>query len=250
MQEFGPRLVSTVRAAAGARVRRSRRLVERLRMRSGSGVARSADGGRSRLPFRRDIAFGGAADRVVLVGCSTGGPPALDALLAPLPANFPWPIVIAQHMPQTFTAALARRLDRLSALAVQEVTRPVRLAAGQVYVGRGDADIILDRRPDGLYAAPAPALPEYIWHPSVDRLVASALRQMAAHGLIGILMTGMGSDGARTMAQLRGEGGHTIAEAEETAVVWGMPGELVRAGGAEIVAQRDDIAARLLAWAT
>jgi two-component system, chemotaxis family, protein-glutamate methylesterase/glutaminase len=92
----------------------------------------------------------------------------------------------------------------------------------------------------------APELPEHRWHPSVDRLVESAMQHFAPERLVGVLMTGMGSDGANAMTRLRAQGGRTVAEAEESAVVWGMPGELVRQGGAEIVAPLDRIADRII----
>ena len=85
----------------------------------------------------------------MLVGTSTGGPPALEALLTALPADFPWPIVVAQHMPATFTGALARRLDGVSALSVVEVARTLQLQPGCVYIGQGDADLVIDRRAIG-----------------------------------------------------------------------------------------------------
>jgi len=183
------------------------------------------------------------------VGTSTGGPPALEALLAPLPADFPWPVVVAQHMPAAFTGPLARRLDTLCALTVVEVTRPMPLRPGHVYIGRGDADVILGSRSAGPVVMAAPSGPAYRWHPSVDRLVESALGLFEAGRLVGILMTGMGNDGALSMTRLRSQGGRTIAEAKETAIVWGMPGELVRAGGAAIVSPLDEIPARVLAMA-
>ena len=167
---------------------------------------------------------------LVLVGTSTGGPPALEALLSPLPATFPWPIVIAQHMPASFTGPLARRLDGICAIQVMEVMRPTVLQAGCAYIGRGDADLIVSRRAGGLVAMPAPSQADYPWHPSTDRLVRSAMEHIPASQLVGVLMTGMGNDGAEAMALLHDKGGKTIAEAEETAVVWGMPGELVKAG--------------------
>ncbi len=183
----------------------------------------------------------------MLVGCSTGGPSALDHLLTGLPADFPWPIVIAQHMPAAFTGPLARRLSGICRLEVMEVTQPTPLTPGRVFIAHGDADILVEARAQGLVATPTPASPDYAWHPSVDRLVASALAALPASALIGVLMTGMGYDGAATMAQMRAEGGWTLAEAEETAVVWGMPGELVRAGGAAEVAPLEGISARLTA---
>ncbi len=92
----------------------------------------------------------------------------------------------------------------------------------------------------------APSQADYPWHPSTDRLVRSAMDHLPRSQLVGVLMTGMGNDGAEAMAQLHAEGGKTIAEAEETAVVWGMPGELVKAGGADWVVPLPEIADRLL----
>jgi two-component system chemotaxis response regulator CheB len=120
------------------------------------------------------------------------------------------------------------------------------LAPGNVYIGKGDADVIISLRPDGPVVMAAPSLPEHRWHPSVDRLVDSAMQHFSPQSLIGVLMTGMGSDGAETMARLCENGGRTIAEAEESAVVWGMPGELVRRGGAEVVAPLERIADQIL----
>jgi two-component system chemotaxis response regulator CheB len=248
---LGPMLVEKIRAAAGARIRRTHRLAERVRTIAGvAGAAATARRPRSRLtqlPPR--LAAGAGAEGpegLVLVGCSTGGPPALDALLAPLPADFPWPILVAQHMPRAFTGPLARRLDGLCALSVMEVTGPTPVARGFVYVGRGEADLIVSQRPEGLFALPAPVSAEHRWHPSVDRLVDSALAALPPDRLAGVLMTGMGDDGAAAMTRLRAGGGRTLAEAEETAVVWGMPGELVRAGGASVVAPLGDLAERLV----
>jgi two-component system chemotaxis response regulator CheB len=148
-------------------------------------------------------------------------------------------------MPATFTGALARRLDGISRLDVQEVRDPIALKPGNVYIGRGDADVIISRRGAGLVAMAAPAQADYPWHPSTDRLVRSALNYMAPSQLIGILMTGMGNDGAEAMALIHTGGGRTIAEAEETAVVWGMPRELIMANGASFVVPLQKIAAQL-----
>jgi two-component system chemotaxis response regulator CheB len=166
-------------------------------------------------------------------------------LLTALPATFPWPIAVAQHMPASFTGPLAKRLDRLCALSVVEVQQPMPLRAGCVYLGRGDTDIVVSRRPTGLVVLAAPVIRDYPWHPSTDRLVRSAMQHLPASQLIGVLMTGMGHDGAQAMALLRASGGRTIAESEDTAVIWGMPGELVRAGGADWVLPLPAIAPQL-----
>jgi two-component system chemotaxis response regulator CheB len=251
IDDLAPALVEKVRSAAGARIPRTARLAERIRLRAAprpapipAPIPTPRIAPPPPLPPPRAALPG---EGLVLVGCSTGGPPALEALLTALPADFPWPIVIAQHMPASFTGALAQRLDRICALAVGEVSRAVPLEPGHAYIGRGDADLVIARRVAGLVAMAAPGSADYHWHPSVDRLVASAMLHVGPDRLIGVLMTGMGADGANTMRQLHDQGGRTIAEAEDSAIVWGMPGALVKLGGATLISPLDRIAADLLA---
>ncbi|MCE7798164.1 chemotaxis-specific protein-glutamate methyltransferase CheB [Sphingobium sufflavum] len=241
-------LVDKVRAASKARISRATRLRERVRAAAGGELANPARPPRKAIsPRALPPLTALSGDGLVLVGCSTGGPPALDALLGELPGDFPWPIVVAQHMPASFTGPLARRLDRMCALTVQEVDRTTPLLPGHAYIGKGDADLILSRRQSALVAMPAPSSPDHFWHPSVDRLVESALRLIAPNLLVGVLMTGMGHDGAAAMSRIKQEGGLTIAEAESTAVVWGMPGALVNRGGATSVCPLDEIPNHLMA---
>jgi two-component system chemotaxis response regulator CheB len=245
IDEFAPTLLAKIRAAAGAKMKNSTRLRERVahRTKVRRRELRSERESRGARAVRSARAEG---DGLVLVGISTGGPPALETLLTALPASFPWPIVIAQHMPATFTRPLAERLDQLCAVHVVEVRRPTVLEGGTVYIAHGDADVVVAKRQTGLVAMSAPARIDYPWHPSTDRLVRSAMQHVAPSQLIGVLMTGMGDDGAQAMTLLRAQGGRTIAEAEETAVVWGMPRELIEAGGAEWVEPLPKIAGRLL----
>jgi two-component system chemotaxis response regulator CheB len=245
MDVFGPELIAKLRTAASAKLKASLRLRERVQHRFGAAISQRKT---VEPPDARQERTPGA--RVIVVGTSTGGPPALEALLSPLPATFPWPIVIAQHMPATFTGPLARRLDRLCALEVTEVDRPLPLEAGRAYVGRGDGDVVVSRRRGEAIVAPVAAEANYPWRPSADRLVRSAMAQFRPGEVVGVLMTGMGNDGAVAMATLRAAGGNTIAEAEETAVVWGMPGELVRSGGATWVLPAHKIADKLLQLAS
>jgi len=247
MHSFGPQLVQAVRVAAAARISPARRLAERVRGRVGSIAQPPLRRHRLTAPKSWGPERPASDDfGVVVIGCSTGGPAALDAVLSELPANFPWPVVIAQHMPATFTGALARRLDSLCSLTVREVIRATPLGPGEVYIGHGDADLLVAERPGGLAAIAAPQSDEYRWHPSVDRLTDSVMAHAAPSRIVGVLMTGMGNDGAAAMARLRASGGRTIAEAESTAVVWGMPGELVKAGGAEYVEPLERIGRRLV----
>jgi two-component system chemotaxis response regulator CheB len=234
-------LISKVRNAASARLRKSHGLLERVRYSSQSvdnpkraaGPAPSTTG-----PIRG----------IVLIGVSTGGPAAIETILPRLHGDFPWPILIAQHMPETFTGVFASRLNALAQIEVVEVTRPLKLRAGVAYIGRGDADFQVGLRGGALTAIPFPASASHRWHPSVDRLVTSALQHVAPEQLLGVMLTGMGDDGAAAMAELRSRGGRTIAESEDTAVVWGMPGELVKRGGASRILPIERIADQIRQW--
>jgi two-component system chemotaxis response regulator CheB len=237
MDVFAPQVVAKVRAAAGVRLRATKRLRERIAYNIGAAQSTST-------VRRAPAARAGQETGIVLIGTSTGGPPALETVLSSLPADFPWPLVIAQHMPASFTASLAARLDRFCNLSVVEVAHAVRLQPGNAYIGRGDGDVVIRRQGGALAALPA-AAQDYPWHPSTDRLVKSALMQLSAERLIGVLMTGMGDDGAEAMTRLHALGGITIAQSEDTAVVWGMPGALAKANGADWILPVDAIATKL-----
>ncbi|MBL7252888.1 chemotaxis-specific protein-glutamate methyltransferase CheB [Paractinoplanes lichenicola] len=231
MSDIATEITGKVRAAAKARIGRAHGLSARIRQ----------------TPPPREPVTGRKTDLVV-IGSSTGGPALLADLLPQLPGTLSAPVVIAQHIPASFTATLARRLDESCALRVHEVDRIMTVHPGSIYLGRGSNDVVVARRTDGLIVKSVPAGAEYRWHPSVDRLVASARRHVAAERLVCALLTGMGDDGATEMAAVRAEGGRTIAESEETAVVWGMPGELARRGGATEVLPSYAIADRLAQW--
>jgi two-component system chemotaxis response regulator CheB len=194
------------------------------------------------------IAKTGGPPGIVLIGVSTGGPRTLEDILPLLPADFPWPVLVAQHMPANFTDTFARRMNGLCALAVVEVAGPVQICAGTVYIGRGGTDLAVTDRAGVITAVPRPESPEVLWHPSVEVLVETAGRCLPPQCLIGVMLTGMGNDGAEAMAALRRNGGRTIAEASETAVVFGMPQELIARGGASMVLPCHRIAAQLRVW--
>jgi two-component system chemotaxis response regulator CheB len=139
-------------------------------------------------------------------------------------------------------------MDRMCALNVVEVTRPMPVSQGTVYIARGGADIVLTERAGRLTAVPKPESSQYLWHPSVELLGRSALECCTASSLIGVMLTGMGHDGADAFAEIRRQGGRTIAEAEDTAVVFGMPKELIQRQGASLVLPCEKIASQLVGW--
>ncbi|MGK5678572.1 chemotaxis-specific protein-glutamate methyltransferase CheB [Actinoplanes sp. URMC 104] len=234
MSDVATEIAGKVRAAAGARIGRARGLSARMK---------------KAVPAPEPVRASRAQQTdLVLIGSSTGGPALLGELLPLLPATLSAPVVVAQHIPASFTATLARRLDETCQLRVHEVDRIMTVRPGSIYLGRGSNDVVVARRTDGLIVKSVPAGAEYRWHPSVDRLVASARRHIPDDRLVCALLTGMGDDGAAEMSLVREGGGRTIAEAEETAVVWGMPGELARRGGATEVLPSYAIAERLAEW--
>lgn len=246
MAEVSRELVGKVRSAARARARVGGLRSRLKRADELAAVPAGTASSRSEVAAARSAS--GQAAELVIVGASTGGPGLLADLLSRLPADTRSSVLVAQHMPQSFTGALARRLDGCCPLPVQEVTLPTPLRPGRVYVARGDADLVVSRRPDGLIVRPMPASPEHRWHPSVDRLVESALATLDPKRLVGVLLTGMGDDGATQMTLMRQRGGRTIAESEQSAVVWGMPGQLVAKGGATLVLDAENIPPALTNW--
>ena len=151
-------------------------------------------------------------------------------------------------MPANFTETFARRMDGLCALKVVEAASPMALAPGHVYIGRGGTDITVSERAGVLHTAPRPETPAVLWHPSVELMVESAMKHLPPQRLVGVMLTGMGNDGALAMTRLHAAGGRTIAESAETAVVFGMPHELIELRGATVVLPCNNIAAQLRNW--
>jgi len=182
--------------------------------------------------------------RAVVVASSTGGPKALTTVLANLPAEFPLPIVIVQHMPAMFTAMLAERLARESGRACAEAEGGQAPRAGHVYVAPGDRHLLLERRSGEVVLALSDDDPVNFCRPSADPLFRSAARVYGA-AVVGVILTGMGHDGlegARTLAEV---GAPLLVQDEATSVVWGMPGAVVRAGLTSQVVPVDRIAAHI-----
>lgn len=184
---------------------------------------------------------------LVAIGTSTGGPKALRAVLEKLPAGFPAPVIIVQHMPPNFTKSLAQRLNTLTELNVMEAEEGMILKAGEVYVAPGGHHMKVNAAGDGnLKITLSNEAPRNGHRPSVDVMYESLLpiRSMKRHI---VLLTGMGSDGAKVMKQLYDTGvTSTIAESEETCVVYGMPRSAVELGCVSEVLPLHEIGSRLV----
>ena len=181
------------------------------------------------------------ATRIVAIGVSTGGPNALQYLLSQLPADFPGSIVVVQHMPEGFTELFARRLDESCALEVKEAESGDVLVAGRVLICPGERHIKV-RKMALANTAVLSDEPRVNGHrPSVDVLFRSVAGEFGNRSM-GVLMTGMGDDGAQGMGQIKDSGGVTIAQSEESCVVYGMPKAAIERGFAMRVVPLDALA--------
>jgi two-component system, chemotaxis family, protein-glutamate methylesterase/glutaminase len=168
--------------------------------------------------------------RLVVIGASTGGPQALTQLVRALPANFPVPIAIVLHMPEGYTEAFARRLDADCALRVSEASEGLPFEAGAVVVARAGMHLALMTASERVLVAELAITPLGMPHrPSVDVLFESAARALGG-GVLGVVLTGMGSDGLAGSRAIRSAGGQVLTEAERSCVVYGMPRSVVEAG--------------------
>ncbi|MCE9605538.1 MAG: chemotaxis response regulator protein-glutamate methylesterase [Planctomycetia bacterium] len=190
----------------------------------------------NRLPQRCDA---------VVIGSSTGGPQALMAVLGKLPASFPVPIVVVQHMPPLFTHHLANRLNQECALTVREAANHEPLQAGEVLIAPGNFHVELRRGVRDVTVLLNQTPPENSCRPAVDVLFRSAAAMFGAH-CAAVVLTGMGQDGRRGAEQIVRAGGLVIAQDEATSVVWGMPRAVAEAGLARHVLPLAAISQELL----
>lgn len=183
----------------------------------------------------------GKRPAVLVIGSSTGGPEALAKLLPQLPASLPVPILLVQHMPPVFTRQFAQRLDRLCALRVVEATDGVPLQPGTVHLAPGDHHLVVRPGRGTHSTALNQAPPENFCRPAVDPLFGTAVSAYDG-AVLGVILTGMGSDGRHGASQIRAAGGTVIAQDQATSVVWGMPGAVAQAGLADEILPLDRIA--------
>ena len=184
-------------------------------------------------------------NRVIAIGISTGGPNALQYLFSQIPGDFPATFVVVQHMPEGFTEMFARRLDECCALDVQEAKSGDLLVAGRVLICPGNRHIMVRRMPRGdmVVLSDSPAINGH--RPSANVLFYSVAQEFALSS-VGVLMTGMGEDGAEGLGAIKAAGGQTIAQSEETCVVPGMPRAAILKGYAGKVLPLDNMAAYLV----
>jgi len=231
LADYKEELIAKVKAAASARVR--------------AMPATAASAGADAILAKRDPQRQlRTTERIIAIGASTGGTEAIKEVLIRLPPDTPG-IVITQHIPKLFSGAFARRLDACCQVSVCEAEDGQQILRGHAYVAPGDMHLLLVR--DGArYVCRLDEGPAVNRHkPSVDVLFRSVAQQ-AGRNAIGVVLTGMGKDGALGLKEMRDAGARTIAQDEATSIVWGMPGEAVAVGGAADVLPLGDIWSRVL----
>jgi len=183
--------------------------------------------------------------KVVAIGTSTGGPVALQQVLSALPAGFPVPLVLVQHMPASFTAAFARRLDQLCAITVKEAAEGDVLAPGCALLAPGGKQMIIESRGDRLRVHITESAPDQNYRPCVDVTFGSLAKAVPGQTLA-VVLTGMGADGREGARLLKQGGAHIWAQDEATSVIYGMPAAIAQAGLADHVLALPEVAERLV----
>lgn len=244
MDSVAAEIVEKIKAAARPGVtRRLARVRDRRRTPSTAGRTPKRTAERTSL---RNNGRSEARFKAVAIGVSTGGPKTLMDILPFLPADLPAAVFLVQHMPGQFITPYAKRLDGNCPMRVVEVSPGMEAEPGTVYIGKGGHHLMPYQRPDGRIQIRTPKKPVHDFMPSVDVMMGAVLKVFGAD-TVGVLLTGMGRDGAESMVEIRKAGGITIAESEESAIVFGMPGEAIARNGAVRVAPCWKIADEIIA---
>ncbi|WP_183085278.1 protein-glutamate methylesterase/protein-glutamine glutaminase [Trinickia fusca] len=231
MLDYAEKLADKIRAASRARVRQAQ-------------AAPQARPGAAAAPapmFNNPLV---STEKLIIIGASTGGTEAIREVLVPLPPDAP-AILIAQHMPPGFTKSFAQRLNGLCRITVKEAEHGERVLPGHAYIAPGHAHLLLARSGANYIAHLSDDPPVNRHRPSVDVLFRSAA-QHAGKNAIGVILTGMGRDGAAGLLDMRKAGAYTLAQDEASCIVFGMPREAIALGGADDVAPLSEMSRRVM----
>lgn len=231
MLEYSEKLADKIRAAARARVRQTHAA-------PAHGAAPAAHAPMINNPLV-------STEKLIIVGASTGGTEAIRELLVPLPPDAP-AVLIAQHMPPGFTKSFAQRLNGLCRITVKEAEHGERVLPGHAYIAPGHAHLLLARSGANYLAHLSDDPPVNRHRPSVDVLFRSAA-QHAGKNAVGVILTGMGRDGAAGLLDMKNAGAYTLAQDEASCIVFGMPREAIALGAADEVAPMPEMSRRVMA---
>ncbi|BAX59358.1 MULTISPECIES: protein-glutamate methylesterase/protein-glutamine glutaminase [Burkholderia cepacia complex] len=233
MLDYAEKLADKIRAASRARVRQAPQP---------QAVARAADSPAAAPMINNPLV---STEKLIIIGASTGGTEAIREVLTPLPPDAP-AVLIAQHMPPGFTKSFAQRLNGLCRIAVKEAEHGERVLPGHAYIAPGHAHLLLARSGANYIAQLSDEPPVNRHRPSVDVLFRSAATH-AGKNAIGVILTGMGRDGAAGLLEMKRAGAHTFAQDEASCIVFGMPREAIALGGADEIAPLAEMSRRVMA---
>jgi len=183
---------------------------------------------------------------VVAIGASTGGPPALQTIFSALPGDMPFSVVVSQHMPSGFTRTFAERLDKLSAFDVSEARDGDRVLQGKALIAPGGSNLVFRKKDGEVTVRILPQEPTDNYLPSVDKMFLSGAEVFGPR-LLGVVLTGMGNDGSKGVVAIKQAGGQVLAEAEESAVIFGMPRAAIATGVVDATLTLDRMHVEILA---
>ena len=183
-------------------------------------------------------------DKIIAIGASTGGTEAIKEVLMCLPADTPG-VVITQHIPEAFSGPFAKRMDSCSAMTVYEARDGQQIVPGHVYIAPGDKHLIVERSGARYICKLSHGAPVNRHRPSVDVMFRSVAQNVGSNA-VGIVLTGMGDDGARGLKEMKEVGAPTLVQDEDTSVVWGMPGEAFKIGATKLALPLDRIASKII----
>ncbi len=238
-QDYAHEIIAKVKMAASARVRPP---VERSRVHLKVAEEHEAGAVLQNHPGNKHFE---TADRIIAIGASTGGTEAIKEILMQMPADSA-AVVIAQHIPPAFSLPFAKRMDSISRMTVLEAEDRQPIFRGHVYIAPGGRHLMVDRRDAGYLCKLSEDPAENHHRPAVDVLFRSVARA-AGDNAVGVILTGMGADGARGLKEMHDAGATTVVQDENTSVVWGMPGEAVRLGAVDSILPLPRIAEKICA---
>ncbi len=234
LEEYGNELADKIRAAKGARLQARK-----------PSVASAEPGSPAAKPKPiANVSGGQWTGKIICLGASTGGTEAIKTFLSGMPANCP-PILIVQHMPETFTASFAARLNILCQPTVVEARGGEIVQQGMVYIAPGHSHMLMRKGPGGVTTELSQAEPVNRHRPSVDVLF-DAAATVLGNQAVGVILTGMGKDGAKGMLRMREAGARTFGQDEASCVVYGMPREAFLLGGVQDVVSLEQMSGRVL----
>ena len=247
LDDGGQELKAKVKSAI--RIPRKKLFLKRKSRRRLSDLERVKESSKEKISRKSAPTDNASFEKLVAIGASTGGPRLIEQVAVALPSNYPYPILVAQHMPPSFTAGFAKRLNNKCEIEVVEAANNLEIKAGMMVIAKGGKHMLLSQKASGKYIIKLiDNYQNHFFTPSIDELFGSIKTHFNASNVLAVELTGIGSDGAQELLGLKNGGAYTIAESESSATVYGMPKEAMKIGAASKQLDFDKILDEILAY--